>query len=152
MRLYSGIWGNSCVAVVCSFPSVFTRTCGGCTDKAKTGTESVTIIPVAIINMTILPMSCLERLTFGYFRSFPQVWQEFSLVFVFESHIVHGVTVGFVVKIWSFNIFSDRDSIMIDPRKMRTGAPNRWKTSQATFTPCQNPSETRVVIRKMVST
>ena len=116
---------------------------------AKTGTEIVIIRIVAMINAAILPKSCSVRFMCGYFRIFPHAGHEFSLSF--GLHTVHGVSLGFVVKIWSFQIFSDSDSRMIAARKMRAGAPRRWKMSQAVFTPCQCPIETRRIILRRVN-
>lgn len=138
--------------VACSFPGDWARTSGGPSDRAKTGTEIVTIRLVIMIRAAILPMSCFERLIRGYFKIFPQAGQESLLVLVSELHTEHGVALDFAVKICSFQIFSDRKSRMIAPRKMSTEAPKRWKMSQATFTPCQCPIETRITILMMVNT
>ena len=139
------------MVVACSFPGDWTRTSGGPSERAKTGTEIVSIRIVAMINAAILPMSCFERLMRGYFRIFPHAGHEFCLVFACGLHTAHGVVLGFVVKICSFQIFSDSDSRMIAARKMRTEAPRRWNMSQAMFTPCQCPIETRRIILVRVS-
>ena len=134
------------MVVACSFPGDWTRTSGGPSERAKTGTEIVTIMVVIRIRAAILARSCFERFMRGYFRIFPQAGQVFSVVFVFGLHVGHGVVLGFVVKICSFQIFSDSVSRMIAARKMRAEAPRRWKMSQAVFTPCQCPIETRMII------
>ena len=139
------------MVVACSFPGDWRRTSGGPSERAKTGTEIVAIRLATIIKAAILPMSCFERFMRGYLRIFPHAGHEFSLVFVFGLHSWHGVALGFVVKICSFQIFSDRASRMIAARKMRAEAPRRWKMSQAVFTPCQCPIETRRIILRRVN-
>ena len=116
------------MVVVCSFPSDSMRTSADSSVKAKTektGTEIVIIRLANIARATILLKSSLEKLMLGYLNSFPHATQKFRSFFIPGLQFGQSVFFGFVVKIWIFQIFSDRIIKMIAPKRIRTGPPKR---------------------------
>ena len=83
----------------------------------------------------ILPMSGLDVLMFGYFRSLPHPRQKFCFCLMLFSQYEHGFGLDFVVRIWIFRSFSDNGSRIRVPRRMRTQPPKRWNTPMAASMP-----------------
>ena len=137
------------MSVACSWLIDSRRTSGGSSERAKIGTEIVRIKPATRTRTAILPMSCLERLICGYFRTRPHDGQKSLVGFAFEVHAGQGSFLG-RVRICSFQTFSDRVSRSSVARKMRSEAPRRWKMSQAMATPCRYPIQTRMIILSTV--
>ena len=73
-RVYSGISGKISVVVSCLFKGDWVRISvesSVMANTAKTGTEIVIIMIVNTVKRIILLKSSFEKLTLGYFSSFP---------------------------------------------------------------------------------
>ena len=139
-RVYSGISGKISVVVSCSFKGDWVRISvesSVMVNTEKTGTEIVIIMIVINVKRIILLKSSFEKLTLGYFNSFPHAWQKFWLCSLFGLQFGQDSVFVFVVKIWIFQIFSDSKYSIVVPIRIRIGPPKRWKRSQAVFTPNQ---------------